>query len=64
MGKWTKDSALNAIVAIFNNAEEVEGPDGMSACVELSLWHEASEAIDFLIDGYDAETLATTEDDN
>lgn len=62
MSKWTKDSALNALVAIFNNAEEVEGPDGMSACVDLSLWHEASEAIDFLVDGYDAETLASLEE--
>lgn len=61
MGKWTKDAALNALIAIFNNAEEFEGPDGMCVCVDISLWHEASEAIDFLVDGYDEETLASLE---
>lgn len=55
-----RDAALNTLAQMFHNSEEMEGPDGMVVSIDLSLWHEALEAYEVLIDGYDEVTLATS----
>ena len=55
-----RDAALNTLAIMFHNSEEMEGPDGMAVSIDLALWHEALEAYEVLIDGYDEVTLATS----
>lgn len=59
-GSEARDAALNTLAQMFHNSEEMEGPDGMVVSIDLSLWHEALEAYEVLIDGYDEVTLATS----
>jgi len=54
------DAALNTLARLFHNGEEIEGDDGAAMMVDLSLWHEASEAFDSLIGDGDGETLASS----
>jgi hypothetical protein len=54
------EAALNTLARLFHNGEEIEGDDGAAMMVDLSLWHEASEAFDSLIGDGDGETLASS----
>ena len=54
------DAALNTLAKLFHRGEEIEGDDGAAMMVDLSLWHEASEAFDSLIGDGDGETLASS----
>ena len=54
------DAALNALARLFHNGEEIESDDGAAMAVDLSLWHEASEAFESLIGDGDSETLASS----
>ena len=53
----TRDAALNTLAKLFHNGEEVEGDDGAAMMVDMSLWNEGVEALEFLVGDDEIEGL-------